>query len=115
MPFLDDLDVRVIRKGEVKLLRSFRYQVPDGPVITVPAGFESDFASIPSVLRPFLTGTDKSRKPAIIHDWLYLVGKGTRKRADQIFRLALKEEGLGWKRHVAYWSVRVFGLLYWNG
>ncbi len=116
MPFLNELDVRVISKGRVQLLADFSYRIPNtADIIIVPKGFMSDFASIPRGFRWLITGAGKTRKPAIIHDWLYSQGIGTRKRADEVFRTAMKESGMGWKRHVAYRAVRMGGMFAWQG
>ena len=85
-------------------------------IITVPPFFRTDFASIPRGLRWLVTGHNKTRKPAVIHDYLYHFGIGKRKEADQIFRTALEEEGVPrWKRNLCYWAVRAFGGLSWQG
>ena len=112
--FLDELDVRVIRKGEFQLIEEFRYEVPDTKeIISVRAGFRTDFASIPRFLRRIITGVDKSRKPSVVHDWLYRNNIGDRKRADAIFRIAMKEAGMGWIRHLVYYGVRAGGGIAW--
>ena len=116
MPYLTNLDVRIIRKGQVQLLADFQYRIPDtDTIILVPEGAKSDFASIPRMFRWFVSGTDKTRKPAVIHDYLYRNGIGTRKWADQVFRMAMKESRMGWKRHAVYYGVRVGGSFAWVG
>jgi len=116
MPYLSELDVRIIRKGKVKLLAPFKYRIPDTTtIIVVPEHFPSDFASIPRTLRWFVSGTAKTRKPAVIHDWLYRNGIGTRKWADKVFLGAMKESNMGWKRHMVYYGVRVGGSFSWLG
>ena len=116
MPFLNSLDVRIIRKGKVQLISDFHYRIPDtDDIIVIPKSFICDFASIPRMLRVFVTGTGKTRKPSVIHDWLYRNAIGTRLSADQIFRDAMKEAGMGWKRHAVYYGVRVGGSFAWVG
>lgn len=80
----------------VRLLEPLTWGVegPDGPTfITVPAGFESDFASIPWVARRLLPAFGPWARAAVLHDWLYLTrgdgGRWTRKQADQVFLEAM--------------------------
>jgi len=39
-------------------------------LITVPAGYRTDFASIPRLVWPLLPPVGRGGKAAIIHDWL---------------------------------------------
>lgn len=113
MPYLDDLIVSVVGKRYI-LVRHFRYQTRDGEVITAPKGMKTDFASIPRVFRFFITGHDRTRKAAVIHDYLYHNAIGTRKRADRIFLEALEESGVSSvKRRAMYWAVRIGGRGSW--
>lgn len=115
MPFLDELDVRVLPGSKYLVLSPFRYQCGDG-VIRVDKGFKTDFATIPRPFRPFITGHDNTRKPAVIHDYLYRHGYGTRKGADQIFLQAMKEAGVKWfKREAIYRAVRIGAGGGWRG
>lgn len=114
MPYLDDLVVRVEGK-RYTLTRHFRYQTRNGKV-TVPAGFKTDFASVPRVFRFIVTGHDLTRKAAVIHDYLYQSGLGRRKTADKIFLMAMDESGVpAWKRYAMYYAVRVGGWISWGG
>jgi len=60
--------------------------------IIVPAGFVTDFASIPRVAQVIIP-KDVGRRAAILHDWLYATngcrGFFTRAQADAIFLEAL--------------------------
>ena len=91
----------------------------DGITIAVPAGFITDFASIPRVLWSWLP-PQFFAKPAILHDWLYYNGavgdlKVTRAQADKVFRDALGETGVPWARRWLMWTgVRVGGGRAWN-
>lgn len=77
------------------LVWSFR---PDlvGAII-VPSGFETDLASVPRFLRDrkAFDVNGRSRRPAILHDYLYATGMGGKDFADDLFREALLGEGLG--------------------
>jgi len=95
----------------------------DDPVyggLTVPAGFVTDLASIPRALRglPFLDPNGLSRRPAVIHDWLYgsVEGRARGKQfADSFLRDALLSEGA--RPSVAqtfYLAVHWFGQSGWD-
>ncbi len=65
--------------------------------ITVPKGFVTDLASVPRFLRDrkAFDVNGASRRPAVLHDYLYATGLGGKAFADSIFRLALRAEGVG--------------------
>ena len=109
MPFYSELDVRVLSGGDSVLLRPLDYRCHLGNVI-VPAGFVTDFASIPRLLRVIVTGQDNTRKPAVIHDYLYVKKLVERSKADKIFYLALRDSGADWWKSRLIWAaVRVGG------
>ena len=100
----------------VKLLEPFSYDVGSegsGETITVPAGFESDFASIPRLFWRIEPPLGRSGKAAVIHDYLYVtkgLGRYTREQADQIFRQALGVLGVPpIKRDLMFRAVRIGG------
>jgi len=87
-----------------------------GEVIEVPKGFITDFASIPRVVRMFITVNDRHKRPALLHDYLYYRGGEignlvyTRYDADKAFLHFMKDVGVSvWKRHTMYRAVRMFG------
>ena len=54
--------------------KRFRYYVGDldsKEVVNVPVGFQTDFASIPAILRPLVSKWGKYGKAAIVHDYCY--------------------------------------------
>jgi hypothetical protein len=68
---------------------------PTNELFIVPAFFESDFASIPQQGRPWINPFGDHAEAAIVHDWLYAVGEpGQRRHADEIFRYAMREQGV---------------------
>lgn len=115
MPF-SDLIVRTVPGGKYELVRPMVYWYPESEnTISVPATFRSDFASIPRGFRWLITGHDGTRKPAVLHDYLYKAVIGTRKGADLLFRAGMRETGVpAWKRELAYRAVRVGGWLTWS-
>lgn len=72
--FLDPLELEWIDGRTWRLTAGFRYHLgtPDGDeAVVIPAGFVTDFASIPRALWPLLPPTGAYGKAAVVHDWLY--------------------------------------------
>src|SRR3954469_23377943 len=83
--------------------------------ITVPAGFVTDFASIPAAMRGFLSPTGQEGRAAIIHDYLYWNQPCTREQADWILRLGMIESRVSLvTRQAVYWAVRAMGDTAWQ-
>ncbi|ECG6032325.1 DUF1353 domain-containing protein [Salmonella enterica subsp. enterica serovar Eastbourne] len=79
-------------------------------VISVPAGFVTDLASVPRIFWTLLPPDGKYAKAAIIHDYLYDNALRTKKEADRIFLDGMRVLGVPeWKRIVMYLAVRWFG------
>jgi hypothetical protein len=77
----------------------------------VPAGFDTDFASIPRLFWT-LVGHPAGRyaQAAVLHDWLYRTAPVPRKEADRIFREAMAVLGVpAWQRWAMWAGVRVGG------
>lgn len=86
----------------------------DKESIVVPAGFITDLASIPRPFRGVLNQNGNSRRPAVLHDFLYSTRSVSRADADAIFRRALAAEGIGGLGRFIYWSgVRLGGRFAW--
>jgi len=82
----------------------------------VPRGFETDLASIPRIFRWLLNQNGGSRRPAVLHDYLYRMQPISRAEADAIFRRALEAEGVILPGRWLYWSgVRLGGWIAWRG
>lgn len=77
--------------SDIRLILSDRYFR-----ITVPEGFRTDLASVPRFLRDrkAFDVNGKSRRPAVLHDWLYATGLGGKGFADRTFHAALLAEGV---------------------
>lgn len=64
--------------------------------ITVPAGFVTDYASIPQALWSFgLSPFDQYSRAAIIHDYLYWTQVCTKPQSDRLLLIAMKESNVG--------------------
>jgi len=121
-----------------KLVRPFSYHIGSeysGDIIWVPAGFVTDFASVPRVLWTFLPSWGRYGKGAVLHDYLYqflywmleqpqyeslfdhfsYARKNPRKFADDIFYEAMLVGGTKpWKAWIMYRGVRLLGWLAWR-
>ncbi len=77
----------------------------------IPAGFETDFASVPTAFQAIIPKRDpRYSEAAVLHDWLYASKEVSRKDADGIFRRVMREYGVPrWKRNSMYYAVRIFG------
>lgn len=92
--------------------------------LTVPAGFVTDFASVPWPFWSFIRPWGKWGKAAVLHDFMYQTkewgngsdfGDWARYVADNVFLEAMKELGVApWRRRLMYWGVRAFGFLAWR-
>lgn len=84
-------------------------------LITVPAGFVTDFASVPHLPFIYLTEGGKGNKAATVHDWLYTGQKITRLQADQVLREALLASGYSAATAgIFYAAVRLGGGSHWD-
>ena len=95
------------------LRRAFSYHVgseASTTVITPPAGFVMDFASVPRPVWWLLPPWGKYGNAAVIHDWLYASHLFARAQADAIFLEAMGVLGVSkWKRWTMYAAVRLGG------
>lgn len=81
--------------GEFRVYLPFAYDIGhlgSGDTVTVPAGFETDLASIPWFARAFIPISGRVAKPALVHD--YMLSRGDA-RADDVFAEALRVAGVG--------------------
>lgn len=96
-----------------QLYKDYSYTLSNGIAITIPKGFETDFASIPQ----FLWGVFPAQKlqyrlPALVHDYLYMANTVVVSRAfaDAEFRRMLILEGVNKREAWLFWvMVRIFG------
>ena len=81
--------------------------------VLVPAGFETDLASVPRMFWRIASPID-AIEPAIIHDYLCRKKIGTRKSADQTFLHAMSDYGVKWwRRNLMYLAVRLYSWFLW--
>ena len=86
--------------------------------ITVPQGFKTDFASVPSLLRFAVSRVGPHLEACVIHDWLYQAWKHHgcqpnsihRKFADNVLMAGMKQAKVRpIRRLLIYSAVRLFG------
>jgi hypothetical protein len=79
-----------------------------GREFIVPAGFETDFMSIPKFLQGFFPLVNKHAPAALLHDYLLHNNVVPESEADLIFRECLKNLGMKvFTRNCYYWSVHL--------
>jgi hypothetical protein len=78
--------------------------------VEVPAGFETDFSSVPRLPLAYLLAGDTAHEAAVIHDYLYVSKQVEKKTADAVFLEAMELSGVAWwRRKVMYRAVSWFG------
>ena len=116
--FTEPLTVTKLENGLWKTAHSFCYYIgieDSENFITVPAGFCTDFASVPRGLWNIFPPDGKYSQAAVLHDFLYKTHMLTRKRSDKIFLESMQVLKVSWlKRHLMYRAVRIFGQGSWN-
>ena len=87
-----------------------------GYTFVVPAGTETDFASVPRCLWGIVPPFGKHSIAAIVHDYAYRTGFCTRWEADALFRSLMQRAGVGALRRWIIWAaVRCFGWMFYTG
>ena len=85
-------------------------------IITVPAGFETDLASVPRLPIVYMLWGDRAHREAVLHDYLYRIDSVPdlpRADCDELFRQAMISRGNHWWIYQPmYLGVRLGG---WTG
>lgn len=116
MRFLTHLVVQSIG-DEWLLVETLRLRVDLDEIIDVPAGYVTDFFSVPRILWWLFPRDGRGRAAAVVHDYIYtdLCRVYTRAEADAIFREALRVKGVSsWRRWAMWAGVRVGGRGNWT-
>jgi hypothetical protein len=90
----------------VKLLEALNYQ-GERDLFKGPAGFVTDFASVPGLFTWLVPRYGRFTKAAILHDFLCdeaKEGRFIRSQADGIFRRVMRELGVGFIRRWVMWA-----------
>jgi hypothetical protein len=103
-------------REEFRLLTGFSFELGgfgSGWFIDVPAGFITDFASIPWPAYLILPPRGPWGKASVIHDYMYATSNQNRYYrgfADLVFLNGMRLLGVStWKSLTLYWAVRLFG------
>ena len=90
-------------------------QLESGRRFIIPAGFVTDFASVPRCFWFILPPMGRYGKAALLHDWLYYTKYLPRSEADRVFLEVMLMMGVrSWKAYVMYSAVRLFGWIKWK-
>lgn len=122
--FTDDLTITALADGmNWRVFQALDYEVGgagSGRIVTVPAGFVTDGASVPRPLWDLLPSWGTYSRAAVVHDYLCtLLNAGTphaeaptRKAADAIFYEAMVVCGTGATMRWTMWAfVRAYAIL----
>jgi Protein of unknown function (DUF1353) len=127
--FISDLDRRKVGYDSVgrpvdRLLAPLGYFSDKYGPIWVPAGFDTNYCSIPRVPVIYLMFADIGHEPGALHDYLYTVRKFSRAISDEIFFEALlaptaipaafDRHADPIQAHLMYQAVRQFGQSSWE-
>ena len=113
--FTTTLKTEQLDRRTYKLLADLVLADGDERVITVPAGYTTDFASIEVLHNAllfvlFALVSGYGNYAATVHDWLYEHGSLTRKEADAVLYRALRAEGVArWRAWLMWAGVRIGG------
>lgn len=81
----------------------------DIPLLVVPEGFETDYASVPRVPIAYMLAGGVGNAAAVVHDYLY-GGIVPRMTADNAYAACLEACGVSWwQRQLMYAAVRTCG------
>lgn len=115
--FLNELVIQELKEeGKWELQSDLSYfSLLINEVITIKAGFITDFASTPRVPFVFWFWGDRAHREAVLHDWLYYTGVVPRSVADRIFLEAMKARKKSlFLRMGMYFGVRAGGWVAWR-
>jgi hypothetical protein len=115
---VDSPDLSFLKQGPLAaiLQRPMSYQIGKSrDSITVPAGFVTEFASIPRSLWSALSPVGEHERAAIVHDYLYWFQPCEREETDNLLMIAMREAGVSdLQRGAVYAGVRVGSADAWN-
>ena len=116
----------LLGKRQWEVAEDFWFTLEEGNYM-IPAGFQFDGASVPKFLATFLSPTGVLLIGGLVHDYGYKYATllhddgttfGYRDQAywDRIFRdICIEVNGFKFLNYLAYWTLRLFGFVAWNG
>ncbi len=98
-----------------ELQDSLSFNLSNGEKLIVPAGFRTDFATIPKIVSLFIP-SGVYNFPSLVHDYYYTYHGTTRKEADKEFLHLMNVfvKDFKTRNKLMYYAVRLFGLKRWN-
>jgi hypothetical protein len=116
--FKGDLIVKSVGDRSWQIIEPFYFYFDEKDKsngVVVPAGFITDFASVPRILWSIYPPTGRYSKATVIHDYLYSAGKSMgydRKFCDKMLLNGMEALDVGFfVRLPMYIGVRLFGFL----
>jgi hypothetical protein len=106
MAFGSEVVVRVVSDTEWELSEPLQY-TGNTETFVVPAGFRTDFASVPRMFVWLLPSYGRYTRAAILHDFLCdesTAGRFDRDDADGLFRRAMRELNVNFLRRWIMWG-----------
>lgn len=102
--------------GRWVLVQPLLYQSDIGNLqVIVPAGFQTDLASVPRLPLAYLLTGGRANEAAVIHDFLYTTHQVDRRTADAVLREASTVTGVPTVVRWLMWAgVRAFGWSHWK-
>jgi hypothetical protein len=113
----NDLELRWVDGKKYVLLKEFTYIRDNGTVVTAPAGFRTDGASIPRSVWPIVFAPMGPAAPAgVLHDYMYMTSKFHREECDELFlEMLLHLRGIPrWKAFTMWKAVVWFADKYYG-
>lgn len=109
--FTTPLELEYMDGFNYRLLKEFDFASEEAErIIRVPAGFVTDFASVPRFFWRVLPPTGQYGKAAVVHDYLYRSHEVPKEVADKVFLEGMLVLGVPeWKARIMYAAVAVFG------
>jgi hypothetical protein len=94
---------------------SFYREKDKDEIYIVPAGFKSNFASVPRILQLLFSKRDVYSAASVLHDYLYTSKEISREKADLILKEGMLVLGSSKTSAYLFWlAVRLFGRSAWN-
>jgi uncharacterized protein DUF1353 len=93
MPFLSDLVVKDVGEFDWKVMSPLRYE-GGTQCFEIPAGAQTDFASVPALFQWLIPRSGRYTKAAVLHDhlWRTPIDGVSQGDADAIFRRCMGNE-----------------------
>lgn len=113
--FLSDLIVRQLSGDDLWQLESaLKYKSDIVGYTEAPAGFVTDFASVPRLPIAYLFAGNIAHEAAVVHDFLYQTHPCTKMQADRTFREAMEVTGIHpLRRNLMFAAVVSCGWIAW--